>query len=220
MLGLKNFILISAPGSGKGTFSQYLVEKYGYIQICPGDIFRNEIKAQTELGKKIQPLVDKGEYVDEQIVCTLIANGIQEALKQGKGFIIDGFPRSTHSFEFLHNFLRDNDLIKEVIFIQFMASDELCIKRISGRSVCTECHKVYNASSVRSKALNTCDDCKTSLTIRKADTTEIAQKRLDYFHDHVEPLIEQAKTHYETRFIDTTLCSIQDLKAQYDSLIS
>lgn len=217
--GRKNFVLISAPGSGKGTFFQYLVENYGYIQICPGDIFRNEIRAQTELGKKIQPIVNRGEYIDERIVCKLIADGILSALKQKKGFIIDGFPRSTYSFDFLYRFLRDNDLINEVIFIQFIASDEQCVERISERSFCPDCCKVYNASFAQSKIENICDDCGIRLTVREADTIEIVQKRLHYFHEHIEPLMEQAQSMYEIKRIDTS-CSIQDLKMQYDLLIN
>ncbi|MCX5921894.1 MAG: nucleoside monophosphate kinase [Candidatus Dependentiae bacterium] len=104
--GLKHFVLLSAPGSGKGTFSQYMVEKYGYIQICPGDMYRDEIKQQTELGKRIQAIVDRGDYVDEETTCALVGEKLSKALDNNNFFIIDGFPRNEFAFQFLYNFLQ------------------------------------------------------------------------------------------------------------------
>jgi adenylate kinase len=104
VLSIQNFVLISAPGSGKGTFSQYLIQKYNYIQICPGDLLRAEIVAQTDFGKKIQPIVEKGEYIDEEVTCQLITKHLIIAIQQNKPFIIDGFPRTKTSLEFLDNF--------------------------------------------------------------------------------------------------------------------
>lgn len=214
----KNFILISAPGSGKGTFSQYLVQNHGYVQICPGDIFRSEIREQTALGKKIQPIVDRGDYVEEDIVCALIADNLLKAIKQQKQFIIDGFPRSEHSFIFLHKFLQENNLINDVCFLQFIAADQVCVQRILGRQICTECFKVYNLITMPAKSDTLCDDCGVPLVRRKADTESIVKNRLNYFHTHIEPLMRPALALYEIKYI-TTECSLEDLKATYDTLI-
>lgn len=216
--GSKHFVLISAPGSGKGTFSQYLVEKYKYVQICPGDIFRNEIKEQTDLGKKIQPIVEKGDYVDEDIVCNLVATGISNALDQKQPFIIDGFPRSALSFQFLSKFLEDRCLTQDVIFLQFTASDEACINRISSRCVCVQCFKVYNTFSFKPNITNKCDNCSINLVMRPADTKVIAQKRLQYFHENIEPLMGIAQKNHTTKYINT-MCSSQSLKGCYEQLI-
>ncbi len=218
LLGVKNFVLISAPGSGKGTFSQYLVEKHGYVQVCPGDIFRSEISAQTELGKKIEPVVERGDYVDEDIVCTLIADNLKQIIKENKYFIIDGFPRSEFSFQFLYQFFLDNNLINDVCFLQLVAHDNTCINRILGRQICTQCFKVYNIVSAQPKKLNVCDDCGIELTARKADTKEIAQKRLEFFHEHAESLMDCAAGLYETKKI-VTECSVQELHTIYDNLL-
>lgn len=218
LLGLKHLVLISAPGSGKGTLSQYLVKKYDYVQVCPGDIFRSEINAQTELGKKIQPIVEKGEYVDEKIVCDLIANNISKILSQNKYFIIDGFPRSEVSFQCLYEFFKRNNLIDEVVFLQLLTSDESCIKRVLDRQVCEKCFYVYNTVSMKPTEQNKCDCCGTVLAKRKADTKEIIEKRLVYFHDKIEPLINMAQQLYKTQAIKTE-CSIEDLKVEYDKLI-
>lgn len=214
----KNFILISAPGSGKGTFSQYLIENYGYVQICPGDLFRNEINKQTELGKKIQPIVEAGEYVDEALVCQLIADNLLKVFKQAKPFIIDGFPRSKHSFQFLKTFFQDANLTHEVCFLQFIASDDTCINRISTRQVCTICFKVYNSVFVQPKEQNRCDQCDATLTLRTADTHTIVKKRLAYFHASIESLLQEAQNLYEVKKIETE-CSMQELYSNYDNLI-
>ena len=210
--------LFPHPGSGKGTFSQYLIDKYNYIQICPGDLFRTEIKAQTELGKKIQPIVEKGDYVEEKIVCELIAKHLTKALAQKKSFIIDGFPRSTISLQFLNEFLKRNNLTKDVCFLQFLAADETCIKRITERKICEKCFHVFNNLYVKPIEKDLCDFCKNKLAERKADTSEIAKSRLAYFHSKIEPLIKSVQESYEFNTIKTET-SLQDLKAEYDALI-
>lgn len=217
IFGVKNFVLISVPGSGKGTFSQYLIQRYGYIQVCPGDIFRSEIMAQTELGKKIEPIVEKGEYVDEDIVCQLIADNLSKIIEQNKPFIIDGFPRSEVSFQFLYKFFKDNNLMNNVCFLQFMVSDDECVNRILGRQVCMQCFKVYNSSSARPKKQNKCDDCGIELIVRKADTKDMAKNRLRYFHENVEPLMQSAVGLYETKKIITER-PLQELYMEYDDL--
>jgi adenylate kinase len=219
VLCIKNFVLISAPGSGKGTFSQYLVEKHGYIQICPGDIFRREIRAQTELGKKIQPMVDRGDYVDEDIVCKLISDHVAEIVEHKKGFIIDGFPRSEASFNFLHKYLGEKKLDKDVLFVQLTASDETCAQRIEGRVVCSGCSMVYNVFLVSPKKENKCDKCYAELSRRKADSSDVVEKRLVYFHRNIQPLLAMANKFYEVREINTEK-PLEELKAEYDDLLS
>lgn len=214
----KNFILISAPGSGKGTFSQYLIENYGYIQICPGDIFRDEILKQTALGKKIQPIVERGDYVEEAIVCQLIIDKLLDSIKQKKPFIIDGFPRSSHSFQCIKEFFQNNNITHDVCFLQLIASDDTCINRISTRQVCVHCFKVYNSVFAQPRQQHICDQCGTLLTLRKADTNTIVKKRLVYFHTSIESLLQEAQHLYEVRKIKTE-CSMQELYRNYDSLI-
>lgn len=216
--GFKHFVLISAPGSGKGTLSQYLVEKYDYVQVCPGDIFRNEIRLQTALGKKIEPMVEKGNLVDEDIVCELMANYLVEIIAQNKCFVLDGFPRSVNSFHFLNKFIQDHGILDEVCFIQLLASDEVCINRVLERQVCTQCFKVYNASLVKPQENNKCDKCGIDLIIRQTDAEESFRKRLRYFHADIEPIIEMSKKLYTTRIINGE-AELDTLKRQYDELL-
>lgn len=213
-----NFVLIAAPGSGKGTFCQYLVEKYDYTHICPGDIFRDEIRRQTELGKKIQTIVEAGEYVQEDIVCTLVADAIMSSIQQRKAFVVDGFPRSHYSLQSLHTFLQNNELAGTVRIVQCIANDALCTERVLTRQVCTLCFKVYNSNSAQPKNQGVCDVCGVALSRRAADTDAIIRKRLVYFHETIEPLLCDAEQLYKVVKIETE-ADLESLYLQYDNLI-
>lgn len=211
----KNFVLVSAPGSGKGTFSQYMVKKYGYVQICPGDIFRDEISRETELGKKIKPLVDSGEYVDESIVCDLIEKNVRSAIERNKPFIIDGFPRTTESLDFLTSLLRDLELEKSICLLQFVVDDEVCLSRILNRRICKNCFWVCTKPLSSGSDDGLCPNCGCCVSSRKADSEEIARKRLDYFHTHIEPLITHSKNNFLVKTIDTNR-PVVELETEYE----
>jgi len=214
----KHFVLISAPGSGKGTFSQHMVKKYNYAHICPGDILRDEIRRQTDLGKKIQPIVENGDYVDRNVVWKLISDKLKQVLENGKPFLLDGFPREEDSFKFLHDFLQQHNLKEKVCFVQLTIDDEICIERILNRLVCTTCFMVYNTKSAQSNQQNICGNCESSLSKRTADTKEIAIKRLQFFHKRIEPLIELAKDFYTVEKINAH-DSLLNLEKAYETLI-
>ncbi len=213
----KNFILIAAPGSGKGSFSQYMSKEHNYIQICPGDIFRHEIKEQTELGKKIQSTVERGDYIDENLVCEIMANYIEKALAENKNFILDGFPRSDYSFAFLDNFLKNQNLKKTIQYVQLIADDATCINRIIYRQFCSQCFMVYHKIYAQPKNIDVCDSCTIPLSIRKADTEIEVRKRLSYFHSKIEPLVKKAQESYDCINIETK-SSFEELKKIYKNL--
>lgn len=215
---LTHFVLISAPGSGKGTFSQYMVTNHGYIQICPGDLLRKEIALGTDFGKKIQPIVDNGDYVDEEIICNIIKQYVCTAINQKKGFILDGFPRSKKSFNFLDSLLREKNLTDNVYFLQFIASDTVCAHRMANRVICMQCNYVFNTISNQSRCKNICHQCGSELSLRKADTLDIAYKRLNYFHDYIESIMEIAKQKYKTIIINSD-CSLDNLEKEYEKLL-
>ncbi|MEX0849347.1 MAG: nucleoside monophosphate kinase [Candidatus Dependentiae bacterium] len=214
----KNLVLISMPGSGKGTFSHYLTQNYNYVSISPGDIFRSEINKQTEFGKKIQPIIEKGDYVDEKSVRKIITDNILNIHKQKKLFILEGFPHSVESYEFLHNFFQDNNLLDKVCFVELKASDQTCIDRILMRQVCKNCSHIYNSASLPPAKPEICDCCQGELWTRQSDTKEIVQKRLDYFHTQAEPIKQAVKKNYPIKTIDTE-CSLENLPKVYNKCI-
>lgn len=211
----RNFILMAKPGSGKGAFSQYMIEKYGYVQICAGDIFRHEILQQTELGKKIQQIVEQGKYVDEDIACELMRQHLLKALSENKKFILDGFPRSDYALSYIKFFLKEHNLSDGVCFIKFDALDAVCLERILGRIVCNNCFRVYSSKSLLGE--KNCQKCGALLSKRMADLEEIVGQRLEHFRNTVEPLFESIRKDYSSCVIDTEN-SLDDLYRIYDEL--
>lgn len=214
----KNFVLIAAPGAGKGTFSQYLVEKYDYCHICAGDMLRREIRDQTDFGKLIQPIVERGDYIDNDVMCAIMAQSILRAISENKNFIIDGFPRAIETFAFLSDFLEKHDLLHNTLFIQLCSPDELCIDRIANRYVCTQCDMVYNGESVKPKNGTLCDYCGIELSRRTADTVPIVRKRLVHFHEQIEPIVQLIEEKYHIYKINTAE-SLEKLRYCYDQLV-
>lgn len=212
-----HFVLISAPGSGKGTFSQYMIQNHGYIQICPGDLFRKEILQQTDFGKQIQPIVESGQYVDEEIVCNLMKQYIEDALYQNKNFILDGFPRSEIALNFLLHLFEKLQINTDVTFIQFCAQDNICIQRILGRMVCDTCQKVYHKDFFEINQF-CCVDCGVNLSVIKADQEKIALERLVHFHEIVEPLLSNVQNNYNVITINSNQ-SVKVLEGLYDELV-
>ncbi|MFA5999094.1 MAG: nucleoside monophosphate kinase [Candidatus Babeliales bacterium] len=216
----QHFVLISSPGSGKGTFSQYMTKKYGYVQICPGDLFRKEILQQSELGKIIEPIVQAGDYVDEQIVCKLMQKHLEQALIKNKPFILDGFPRSKNSLQFLLAFLASKQILKNVCFIQFHASDEVCKQRILGRYVCNACGQVDNAAKMETNDNPTCSSCGQALALRLGDKETVVTKRLQHFHTVIEPLLKDLENNGHTVKIINSVQELSTLERIYNEIAS
>ncbi len=213
----KNFVLISAPGSGKGTFSQYMKNKHDYIQICPGDLFRKEILNQTELGKQIQNTVESGQYVDESIVCNIIKNHLTCIINQKKNFIIDGFPRSEYSMSYLLQLLQELEILDQVVFIQLECPDEICIQRIINRIICNQCNFV----SSKDDSINEprCKQCNNTLTTRKGDSLSIAHDRLQYFHENIEPLLHKDNMAHLKIIKICSNVTLETLEFMYENLL-
>lgn len=218
LINAKHFVLIAKPGSGKGTFSQYMVEKYGYFQICAGDLFRNEILQQTDLGKRIESIVAKGEYVDEDTTCELMKKYLLSTLSENKNFILDGFPRSEYSFNYVTKFFEEQNIAQDLCFVKLDVSDEVCLERILGRTVCNTCFKVYNRTFLSSCEQEKCQKCGDILSIRSGDKEEVILKRLKHFSDIVEPIFQKAAQKY-AHYIVNADQSLLSLYGVYDALI-
>lgn len=182
-----NLILLGAPGSGKGTQSSQLSQKYDIPHISTGDIFRAAIADGTEMGKKAQEFMNKGELVPDEIVIGIVKDRLAQN-DTDKGFLLDGFPRTVVQAQELDKVLLNlNKAINAVIDIEVDQSEIL--ERLTGRRVCSDCKSVYHVIFEPSENENYCDSCGGRLIQREDDTIETVRKRLEVYDELTAPLI-------------------------------
>ena len=181
-------ILLGAPGAGKGTQAKLLVDKYEIPHISTGDIFRENIKNGTELGKKAKAYMDAGGLVPDELTVDLAMNRLsQEDCK--KGYILDGFPRTIPQAERLTEALEARGEALDAA-IDVEVQDEIIIDRMAGRRVCPKCGASYHVVTIPPKKEGICDVCGAELITREDDRPETVKKRLDVYHDQTQPLID------------------------------
>jgi len=182
-----NIILLGAPGVGKGTQAQLIMEEYRIPQISTGDILRVEIKKQSKLGKEVQSLMAKGELVPDDTMLEIIKRRLNEP-DTTNGFILDGFPRTIQQAESLDELLEQLSKTGfKVINIQ-VAEGEI-VKRLSSRRVCVNCGKTYNLLLDPPPENGQCRVCGGEIIQRKDDEEKTVRKRLAVYQEKTEPLI-------------------------------
>lgn len=181
-------IMLGAPGAGKGTQAKKIAEKYGIPHISTGDIFRANIKAGTELGKKAKTYMDQGALVPDELVVDLVVDRVgQDDAKNG--YVLDGFPRTIPQAEALDKALAAiGEKMDYAINVE--VPDENIINRMSGRRACVDCGGTYHIKYNPTKVENVCDACGGKLILRDDDKPETVQKRLGVYHDQTQPLID------------------------------
>lgn len=183
-------ILFGAPGSGKGTQAALLSSKYHFVHISTGDMFRENLRNNTSVGKKAKEYMDKGELVPDSIVIEMLKNRLQQPDCQ-QGILLDGFPRNVAQANALEEVLK----AYRPLVLSYEISDASVIKRISGRRTCTTCNKLYNIYFNPPKEKDVCDICKKALITRSDDNEEVVKKRLEVFHSQTTPV----KAYYEKK---------------------
>lgn len=190
---MKNIIFLAPPAAGKGTLSEMLVNKYGYGHISTGDLLREEIKNQTEIGKQAEDLMKQGKFVSDDVIIKLISNRITKPDCEN-GYILDGFPRTLVQAE------KYDELLKELgkdlgVVIYINIDKEMAIKRACSRITCPKCGKIYNkySNEMKPKVEGICDDCGVELTQRSDDSEETFIKRFDEYVNKTMPLFDYYK---------------------------
>ncbi|MFR0367951.1 adenylate kinase [Candidatus Phytoplasma palmae] len=182
-----NIILIGPPATGKGTQSSILSKHFKIPHISIGDIFRNNLKNKTKLGKLVHSFIEKGSLVPDEITNKMISQHLYQK-KIENGFILDGFPRNLNQAIFLDKELESKKIeLSKVIY--FNSAEEVLRKRIMGRIVCPKCGEIYNKEKKIPKKNNFCDNDNTKLTKRKDDTIETFMQRLIIYKKETFPLI-------------------------------
>ena len=181
-------IMLGAPGAGKGTQAKKIAAQYAIPHISTGDIFRANIKNNTELGQKAKTYMDKGELVPDSLVVDLIMDRFKEA-DCANGYVLDGFPRTIPQAEALDNALKANG--EKVDFaINVEVPDENIINRMSGRRACVGCGATYHIKYNPTKVEGVCDACGEKLILRDDDKPETVKNRLSVYHEQTQPLID------------------------------
>ena len=182
-----NIILFGPPGAGKGTQSQYLVESCNYTQISTGDLLRDEIKKNTELGKEILSKVDVGDFVNDEIVNSLIDEIVSKKKYHNK-LIFDGYPRNIFQAKNLDNIMsKNNQSIGAIIYLD--VTRDIIEKRIFGRIVCEKCNVILNEYLDNDQIKN--HKCGNEyLKKRKDDNSKTIINRYDTFVKETNPLLD------------------------------
>ena len=182
-------ILLGMPGSGKGTQSMRLANKYGFNHLATGDIFRAEIAQKTAIGVKAQDYLKAGKLVPDAVVIEMVAGKIE---KDGK-YLLDGFPRTIEQAQGLDEMLKRVGSSVDLVVYLTLPKDE-AIRRMASRRTCANCGEVYNTISRPTKVEGFCDKCSSSVVQRVDDTEATAAKRLMVFEDLTHPLVAYYKS--------------------------
>lgn len=184
---LMNLIIFGPPGAGKGTYASRLTTELKIANIATGDIFRQEIKAKTSLGKKISELVEKGLLVPDEIVIDVLKKRINQPISQ-RGFILDGFPRTVEQAKALKKIAKIDAIIHLVV------PEWVIIERLSNRRICRKCGAIYNIKySPKPKVDLKCDKCGEEVYQREDDKPSVIRERLKVYERQTQSLIAYYK---------------------------
>ena len=183
-----NLILLGPPGAGKGTQAVRIVEKYNIPHISTGDIFRENIKKGTELGKNAQEYMNRGELVPDDLVIEIACSRLLEP-DCSEGFLLDGFPRTVYQAEKLDEFLAEHGKKVDHVLDIEVEKDEL-ITRLIGRRVCRSCGASYHVVNMPPKKEGVCDICGGELYQRADDTKETVENRIEVYESQTVPLLD------------------------------
>jgi len=183
-------IMLGAPGSGKGTIGNELCDHFNLTHVATGDIFRDEIKRQTELGKKASEYISNGKLVPDEVTIAMV----EGKLDQLEGVLLDGFPRTVHQADALKEYLSSKGKAITAV-VDLEVPDEDIVKRTTSRVICTnkQCGASFNTVFMPPKVEGICDRCGSELTTRADDNEETIRKRLETYHAETEPLIQYYK---------------------------
>jgi len=181
-------ILLGPPGAGKGTQAETIVNEFKIPHVSTGDMFRKNIKEETELGKRVKEFLDKGALVPDELTIEIVKDRLlQDDCKNG--FLLDGFPRTIEQANALDKVLGDmGQKLDYVVNIQ--VDSKLLVDRAVGRRICKDCGQTYHIIYNKPKKEGICDKCGGELYQRKDDTEETVANRINVYQEQTKPLIE------------------------------
>ena len=185
---MPKILLLGAPGVGKGTHSEKITKDFDIPAIATGDILRDNLKRETELGKKAKAFMESGGLVQDDLIIALIKDRLGEDDTEN-GYLFDGFPRTIAQAEELDDYLSgEGSGLDYVIYLN--APKEMLVKRIAGRRVCPACKATFRAAEVPD---GICKNCGAELVIRKDDEAATVEKRIEVYNEQTAPLVDYYK---------------------------
>lgn len=206
-------VILGPPGAGKGTQAEYIVKRYNIPHISTGDIFRENIKNNTELGKKAKSYMDKGLLVPDDLVIALVEDRLNKDDAK-EGFLLDGFPRTVAQAVSLDSILDKNDE-KLTKVINISVDPEILIERAVGRRVCKTCGMTYHVKFNPPKEEGVCDKDGTKLIQRDDDTEETVKTRISVYFDQTAPLID----YYRAQNLLIDIDGAKDIDKVFDDIV-
>lgn len=183
-----NILLLGAPGAGKGTQAKRLEERYGIVQLSTGDMLRAAVASGSELGRRAKEIMDAGQLVPDDLVIRMIAERIDQP-DSAKGFILDGFPRTTAQAEALGAMLTEKGLKLDAV-VEIKVDEDVLVERITGRFSCATCGAGYHETFQRPKTEGVCDRCGgTEFVRRDDDNEETVRRRMAAYRAQTAPIL-------------------------------
>ncbi len=212
-----NILLLGPPGAGKGTQAKRLEEHYGMVQLSTGDMLRAERAAGTALGKQAQAIMDAGKLVSDDIMIAMIKSRIGQL--GGKGFILDGFPRTVPQAEALDKMLGENKIALDAV-IEITVDETALVDRIAGRFSCQKCGASYHDRHNRPKQEGVCDICGSHDFVRRPDdNAETVKARLDAYRKQTAPILPYYRTKGLLRSVDG-MAPIDTVTQQIENILN
>jgi adenylate kinase len=200
-------IFLGPPGAGKGTQARQVAECYGIPHLSTGDMFRDHVSRGTELGLRAKPIMERGELVPDEIVLGMVEERIAQP-DCANGFIFDGFPRTLPQAEALDRILEARGFGKPLV-LHVTASEELLLRRLTGRRTCKLCGAIYNIYDRPPKQPGRCDIDGGELVQRPDDREEVIRERLAAYDRQTRPLVD----YYRRRSVLVTVDGSADVEA-------
>ncbi|MDR3151767.1 MAG: nucleoside monophosphate kinase [Holosporaceae bacterium] len=182
---IKIVVFLGAPGAGKGTVAQHLVNRYGMIHFSTGNLLRNEVESNTEMGKRIAAAVRGGALVSDDIVNGVVKDNLLKSSLAGELVLLDGYPRSTGQAEFMDS-LDCGRMKNSIRVVEIDVDEDVVVERLSGRRVCEKCGATFG----RLDNLDVCSSCGGVLIKRDDDQEEVVKYRLQEYRRLTFPLCE------------------------------
>lgn len=183
-------ILLGAPGSGKGTQAKSIAEQYGLFHLSTGDMLREEIASNSEIGAQVKKIIDMGKFPSDDLILNIVHKKLSELKQDTRGIVFDGFPRTLAQAVELEKIFERGDLPAPLVFLVDVSAEDI-IARIMGRYTCSTCGMVYHDQHVKPRVSGVCDSCGSSNFVRRSDDTEeVIRQRLDVYDQQTKPLID------------------------------